>query len=81
MEEKKGHAVPATIGVLLLLLALYVGSYFALVKTSVSPLVSVNGVPTPYVPRYRFGGPPVYIIYAPIHWVDRRMRPDYWREP
>jgi hypothetical protein len=54
--------------VLLLALALvaYPASYFFLIR------------PSPYPPdRYRDQNSVVRAVYAPIHWIDRQVRPQY----
>jgi len=27
---------------------------------------------------YRCGGPTAETFFAPVHWLDRQIRPDYW---
>ncbi|WP_254509708.1 hypothetical protein [Anatilimnocola floriformis] len=65
--------------VLLLLPALYVGSYLALVlpegvvHDTADPAVRVHGY-------YRLGGP-TDLLYAPLESVDRKLRPNAWIDP
>ncbi|MFC1707099.1 hypothetical protein ACFL59_09805 [Planctomycetota bacterium] len=82
-ETHERSAIPvATILVLIAILALaYGGAYYLNVRVlyggscwdprPMAPVVGVN-------PDYRFLGGPSEIVFAPAHWVDRRLRPDLW---
>lgn len=37
--------------------------------------------PDGYAVKYRLDQPCVKTIYQPIHWIDRKLRPDYWPVP
>jgi hypothetical protein len=61
---------------------LYVSSYYATVEredlslflASMIPRMDEKGVQ----PRYRFGNNVLTGLFAPIHTVDRLLRPDFW---
>jgi hypothetical protein len=56
-----------------LFLGLYVGAYFALLDTtSDSPQTWIG-------PKYRVGGETTRAVFAPLAWLDFRIRPDYWK--
>jgi hypothetical protein len=69
------------VGVLTLLLALYVGAYYATVEPfDYSAFISSRHPPprgTP-IPIYSFGGESAKTFFAPMHQVDRMLRPDVW---
>jgi hypothetical protein len=65
---------------LVVLAALYVGAYYAMVKPS--PLSFFAGVgPWPMETRYRFGGEVSASIFAPLEQLDRRFFPARWEVP
>jgi hypothetical protein len=79
------------IGLPLLLLVLYVGAYYATVRAT-PRTVGGKFVPTTrsgggeFVPGYSLPldrgyewGPRIAQLFAPIHWVDRFLRPDDWK--
>ena len=75
---------------LALIVALYVGSYYAMVQkaewTRVWPVIDsfssrravVLTGDTTVVPEYRFGGKVARSFYSFWHEVDREIRPGYW---
>ena len=59
---------------------LYVGSYLLLVEAS--PLDFMTGVGQwPRVPTYRVGGMTAAMFFAPLQYLDERLRPEYWQYP
>jgi hypothetical protein len=71
MERKPGkHATPIHSALTALVLGAYVGSYYWLADRDTSEL-ELNGLPA-----YRY--PAMHFIFAPMHWCDRCLRPDYW---
>jgi hypothetical protein len=77
--KETGYAL----GFLLLLLVLYVGSYFAMVqRRPVREAVRWEAdriyLAVEHEPDYRFGG---NTLFAPIHRIDRATRRDYWAPP
>src|SRR5436309_14620124 len=78
--REMGYAVV----VVVLLAAIYLGSYFAMVKRgartnwSYSPPPGEEMPPLVY-PRYRWNLG-VVAFFAPAHAIDRRLRPGYWSD-
>lgn len=77
--RKPSLILPVAVAVLL---GLYVGAYYA---TADSEIVSTVGVPGNFPPMWQ----PTYSIgnlefdgwfFAPVHWIDRRIRPEVWPE-
>ena len=64
------HAAPIIAATLLLLPALYVGSYLALVEPA--PLLFQDQS------MYRTGGLYADWFYWPLEQIDRQIRPDVW---
>ena len=64
---------------LLVLLALYVGSYYASVERSFHYVVGNDGTLFRSA-DYRFGGRTAESVYTPWHTVDRKLRGGYWTE-
>lgn len=76
----------ATIAIIaLLLLASYVGSYFALMETQTVHTVDAAGKPT-FLVEPAYGLSPesaktrgaLRKIYSPLNAIDRQLRPDFW---
>jgi hypothetical protein len=80
MEEKRSGTAPLVLAVLLLLLlpVLYVGSYLALVLPDAALAWSPEGY---HYEHYRVADPIARIVYWPLECVDRRVRPNAWRNP
>ena len=79
MSNRRTYTAPALTALLLLLLpALYVGSYVALVKRSWPMVGSAAPDGTPYDAKYKITGSLPETIFAPAHWADRLIRPGYW---
>ncbi|MBS0262563.1 MAG: hypothetical protein JSS02_11480 [Planctomycetes bacterium] len=72
----------AWLAVALLVGLSYPGAYLALLAGKVYWLIGVDAASQQnlYVtsPRYRLSGPVVKSLFAPVHWVDRRVRSEYW---
>jgi hypothetical protein len=70
------------IGFVVLLAAIYVGSYYAMVERELIDAtpkdIVVSGSWRAYVPSYRFGGEWAWQIFKPLHELDRRLRPEWW---
>jgi hypothetical protein len=66
----------ALAGVLALLGLAYVGSYLALLSPMPSPWFG-----EPNDATYRVGGRTAETAFAPLEWLDRRVRPGYWSDP
>jgi hypothetical protein len=72
-----GYAV----GALTLLLALYAGAYYAMVDPFDRVAMISSTYPPPRgrpIPFYSFGGDAAKAFFAPIHQVDRLLRPQVW---
>jgi hypothetical protein len=71
------------IGFTVLLAAIYVGSYYAMVERTehIQGFMIGIGIPDPPTVRlkYRYGGEWSTAFYYPAHDIDRRLRPDLWR--
>ena len=57
--------------IIAILLAMYVGIYFALLDTSDRPQSWIG-------PKYRIEGETTRAVFAPLAWVDLQVRPGYW---
>jgi hypothetical protein len=89
MDEKRTSLVPFAVALLLALPMLYVGSYYALVQVygtrgqdflgGIENPASLELVTTPF-PRYRLMGDKGKTFFAPIHRLDRMIRPQTWAE-
>ena len=66
------------IAFVVVLTGLYAGAYFAMMQRFDLGISSIAGEETPIV-TYRFGGESSEWFFAPAHEVDRRLRPDLWR--
>jgi hypothetical protein len=77
-QERRSFAL--LVGTLLLLLpALYVGSYYALVEQY---LTGPGWHQLHREPRYRYiDCEPVRLLYRPMYQIDRQVRPAYWCDP
>jgi hypothetical protein len=77
-DRKPSLILPATFGVALMLLVGYVGAYY----WQVIPVKTRWGIQA----RYRVEGDASWAyrsrrwvnLFAPIHWLDRRVRPHVW---
>jgi hypothetical protein len=63
------------LGFVVLLAALYVGSYYAMVERRVAGVSF-----TIIMVRYRFCEEWARQFFAPVHALDQRLRPDFWDE-
>lgn len=66
------------VAVLLLGVAMYGGTYMALlqpIESSVSGFVNWH---SERIAAYRWGGDAMATAMAPAHWLDRHIRADYW---
>ena len=79
-QDRKGWLLVAGFGVLTLLLGMYVGAYFALVK-AVPPRPAIFAPPRPTMPGYpdAIHGAGVWLFH-PIHLIDRKLRPGVWKD-
>jgi hypothetical protein len=73
----KRHSAPILAAILLLLPVVYVGSYFALVVPR-GYVTEANGFFT--VHDYRSRPSECALLFAPLEYVDRRLRPESWRQ-
>jgi hypothetical protein len=80
MKTGRGWWALAGIGVPTLLLAMYVGAYFALVK-AVPPKPAIFAPPRPTVPGYPDAIHSAGVwLFQPIHLIDRALRPEVWKD-
>jgi hypothetical protein len=78
MNDQRATVVPlAIVGLLLLMPALYVGSYLALVVRAPSMLRNTDNK-FEYVEGYRLGDDAARAFYRPLNGADRHLRPSYW---
>ena len=80
---RRGYRLAFWCAVVSLLIGLYFGSYFCLVSRIRPPgSTIVPGMRIPHVPLYSNTRSPIdnLLIFAfrPAHWIDRRLRPNYW---
>jgi hypothetical protein len=71
------------IAFLIVVATLYAGAYFAMVERTEfrftgSPLAFPSGDEYSFV-EYRFGGDAAQSFFAPMHAVDRLLRPKLWQ--
>jgi hypothetical protein len=83
--RKSTSVVLPAVGVLTVLLGLYVGAYYTMVKRSPTGRGDWRPfyfLPEPVAPQTAHGAIRVHFrsepIFAPIHWLDRRIRPHVW---
>lgn len=79
MEKPRSFA-PMVVAVLLFMLVLYIGSYFALVVPNPGSATVRDHMDWKKSP-YRFGGEFSRRIYWPLEQIDRLVRPDAWELP
>jgi hypothetical protein len=87
MSDRKPASIALPAALVLALLGVYVGAYFAAVKPAFVPYG--NGIGCMYwVGKKTVGGGTaddyrssrrLDTFFAPIHWLDRRIRRDMWR--
>ena len=73
-----GYAIVVAV----LLLAIYVGSYYAMVERVVIHPSVVSGferMPLIVFAKYQFGGEISKTIFGPCHAVDKAIRTAYWQ--
>lgn len=87
MRHTRWRQLRYAFGAVVLLAAIYVGSYYAMVErweiepagvvaeAFVAEAFAVDGA---VFPEYRLRQDWLYNFYAPIHAVDRKLRPDFW---
>lgn len=77
MGEERNRSVWPSIGLVLLLPMLYVGVYYGTVSPSYN--VGPTFEPTPhYFDTSREVKRWLAAFFAPIHWLDRGLRPHVW---
>ena len=86
---KTARSVRAYCGIalatLLLLIATYSGTYYAVVRPT-PYLVDMSSIGSHPVwitfPKYpRIAGNNCEPVFRPMHWLDRRLRPATWKSP
>jgi hypothetical protein len=71
MEGVAVSRVRAAVIVLAVLVAVYVGAYFALLDTTTRM--------SPYFgPKYKTDSLVARAVFAPLAWIDLQVRPGYW---
>lgn len=74
-----GNRIAVVAVVVCLLLGLYVGAYCWSMEATVLGRASAPYYDLPMPPQQRHLWHPAYeIVFAPIHWLDRRIRPHVW---
>ena len=81
MEKKRGWAWLLLSAMILLPPALYVGAYYANATTSGAMWFADAGRMVCPDPRYRVCESVSNSVFAPLHAIDRRLRPDVWSRP
>ena len=68
--------------VVVTLVGVYFGTYSALLQTVVIMDEGILGmVVSGYrEPHFRYGDATAQVIFAPLIWIDQRVRPAYWSE-
>ena len=70
-----GYAIVAV----LLLLAIYVGAYYATVEREMTPIhVFGRGWSMEFFVAYRFAPEVSEALFRPMHKIDRAIRSEYW---
>jgi hypothetical protein len=66
--------------VVVILAAIYVGSYYAMVERWEirSPIAQAFAGDEATFPEYRLRKKWLYSLYAPMHAIDRKLRPGFW---
>lgn len=75
---KRGGAVTAIVAcsaALVLLAAIYVGAYLALLE----PWTFYTPAGSERIAGFRFGGEAAKVIFWPLTQLDMLLRPEYWR--
>ena len=63
----------------ILLMSVYLAAYKALLRPMIIPREGHMGTTYGYrKPDFLIGGTLSQLVFAPLVWTDRRMRPDYW---
>jgi hypothetical protein len=63
------------------LLSIYVANYFALLDAVEIQASSFRAsMQRSRFCHYRAAGPVAKVVFSPIHWLDRQLRPTYWFE-
>jgi hypothetical protein len=80
MEEKRPIIGPvlAALVLLLLLPSVYLGSYYLSMEPLNSVVIKDEFMRLGKVPDYHWGTPWSDILYSPAHWIDCRLRPQFW---
>lgn len=73
----RGRRLTRALSTFATLSLLYVGLYFLLVTTD-EGRININSGRNHRVARYRVGDKVAAAIFAPIHQLDRKLRPDTW---
>jgi hypothetical protein len=80
MNEPRSWSAPIVAACLLLVPAVYVGSYYCAVDTNRGGYISLCGPNKPDL-RYRVAPEVCGRFYWPIEQVDRKLRPEAWEDP
>lgn len=69
--------------VVVLLLGVYFGAYYALVYRALPPVSNIAvGERYRHASQYETGPLPIHSVlstaFEPAHWLDQKIRPDYW---
>jgi hypothetical protein len=75
VRSRKVDTIVAAIVLLVAALVLYVLAYRLLVMRGVATIDEGRGTIYPY---YRIADAALRGVFAPAHWLDRRMRPSFW---
>jgi hypothetical protein len=70
------------IGFIVVLTALYVGAYYAMVEKWIESDIVLDGhgldPERKVVVNYRFGGDWAGSLFSPMHALDQKLRPEWW---
>ena len=69
--------------VVVFLAAIYIGSYYAMVekweiRSPIAQVAQAFAGDEATLPEYRLRQEWVYSLYAPMHAIDRKLRPGFW---
>lgn len=78
-DQRNSNVVFPIVAFLAAMLAVYVGAYYA--KVDSTQFSSVRSTRVRYLPDYGRGHRWLNPLFAPIHEIDRRIRPGVWSRP
>lgn len=82
MRENRFAVIDAAAAMLLLLVGGYLGSYVVLMEPETVEHIVNDGmtetIQSERLPSYRLESVWMGTAFAPVHWLDGQIRPEYW---